>query len=165
MSAANAGKKYWAVLIKRSAFGLGFVFISGPVIEWIFFEPHERNGLMAGVVAVLVFLAASVAFSIINALSGLAYLWLFGGSEMQDLVLADLRSSEIPGPRPHQMKRFDYLVELADDDDESPAVRVRAGALYASYQVAVQRSGFFGGLALAKAMDEATLRYAAEAPQ
>lgn len=164
MSATNAGKKVWLVYLKRFVFGLAFVFAAGIAWEWAFFEPYERNGLLAGVWAIVFYLVASLALGIVNGLSGLAYLWLFGGSEMKDLVLTDLRSSRLPAPRPHQSKRFDYLAELADDEAEEASVRVRAGALHAAYQIAVQRSGFLGGLALAKAMDEATLRYSVEAP-
>ena len=114
---------------------------------------------------VLLYLAVSIAFGIVNTVSGVAYLWLFGGSDMKELALADLRSSRLPGPRPYQAKRFEYLLEIADDEAEDAGARVKAGALYSSYQVAIRRSGFIGGLALAKALDEATLRYAAEAPE
>lgn len=165
MAASNAGKIFWAVYIKRFLLGLAFVFAVGMVWEWATLEPYERNGLLAGVWSVLIYLAVSMALGIVNGLSGSTYLWLFGGADMKELVLADLRNSRLPAPRQGQAKRFDYLTELADDDAEDASVRVRAGALYASYQVAIQRSGFFGGLALAKAMDEATLRYSAEAPE
>lgn len=120
---------------------------------------------MAGVWAILLYFAVSIVFGLVNGLSGLAYLWLFGGSDMKELALADLRNSRLPAPRPNQAKRFDYLLELAADESEDADKRVRAGALYAGYQVAMQRSGLLGGLALAKALDEATLRYAAEAPE
>ncbi len=162
MDAANAGKRFWAVQLKRALFGFAFVFIAGIAWEWAFVEPYERNGLMAGVWATLLYLAVSIVFGIVNGLSGLAYLWLFGGSDMKELALADLRNSRLPGPRPYQAKRFEYLTELADNEDEDTATRVKAGALYAGYYVAMRRSGFFGGLALEKALDEATLRYSAE---
>lgn len=61
-------------------------------------------------------------------------------------------------------KRFEYLAELADDETIAANVRVKAAAMHASYQVAMQRSGLLGGLALAQALDDATLRYSAEAP-
>lgn len=101
----------------------------------------------------------------LNGLSGLAYLWSFGGTDMKDMVLDDLRSSRLPGPRRDQAKRFDYLVALADDDTQDAKLSVRAGALYAAYQVGKQRAGLLGGLALSKAMDEAALRYSSEAPE
>ena len=165
MDAGNAGKRFWVVYLKRLVFGLFFVFAAGIAWEWAFFEPYQRNGLLAGVWAVLIYLAARIVLGVVNGLSGLAYLWLFGGSDMKELVLADLRNSRLPAPQRGQAKRFDYLAELADDESEDAKVRVRAGALHAAYQIAVQRSGFLGGLALAKAMDEATLRYSAEAPE
>ena len=164
MGDSNAGKRFWAVHLKRILFGVAFVFTLGMVWEWVTLEPYERNGLSAGMWAVLIYFAVSIVMGVINGASSLAYLWLFGGSDMKDLVLSDLRNSRMPPPRPGQPKRFDYLAELADDQSEEASTRVKAGALFAGYQIAVQRSGFLGGLALTKAMDEAALRYAAETP-
>lgn len=165
MDTANAGKIYWAVMIKRLVIGLVLVFAAGIAWELAFLEPYQRNGLTAGVVAIAIYLAASIGVGIVNGITGIAYFLTFGGDDMKESVLADLRKSRLPGPRSYQAKRFDYLAELADDEDEDPTVRVRAGAIYASYQVALQRAGFWGGIALAKALDEAALRYSAEAPQ
>lgn len=164
MGETNAGKRYWAVHLKRFLFGIGFVFALGLLWEWATLEPYERNGLSAGFWAVVIYFAVSIVMGVINSASGFAYLWFIGGNDMKDLVLTDLRNSGVPAPRPGQQKRFDYLADLADDESEDANVRVKAGALYAGYQIAVQRSGLLGGLALAKAMDEATLRYSAEAP-
>lgn len=164
MDSTNAAKRFWAVYLKRLSFGLLFVFVAGIFWERTFLEPYQQNGFAAGFWAIALYIAASILIGIVNSVSGLAYLWLFGGSDMKDQVLADLRNSRLPGPQPHQAKRFDYLAELADNEGIDARVRVRAAALHASYQVAMQRSGLLGGLALAKALDEATLRYSAEAP-
>jgi hypothetical protein len=165
MDAANAGKRVWAVHLKRSAVGFGIVFLGAILWETLFLEPYERNGAMAGVIAVLVYVAVSFALAAINGASGLAYLWLFGGNDMKDLVLADLRSARLPGPRPDQPKRFEYLAELVEDEELEAKVRIRAAAVHTAYQVAMHRSGLLGGLALAKALDEAALRYSMEAPK
>lgn len=165
MGSANAGRRVWAALLKRFALDLTVVFIIGIVWEQAFEEPYNRNGLMAGVWAILIYLVVSISLLIINSLSSLAYLAWFGGSDMEEGALTDLRNSNLPGPRRHHAKRFDYLIEIADDSSEDVNVRIRAAALHAAYQVAIQRSGFFGGMALAKALDEATLRFSAEAPE
>ncbi|WP_374420936.1 hypothetical protein [Novosphingobium arvoryzae] len=164
MDKSGAGKRFWAVYLKRTSFTLFFVFFAALIWERAFLEPYERNGVEAGFWAIALYIAASVVFGIMNALSGLAYLWIFGGNDLKDLVLSDLRNSRLPGPQPYQAKRFDYLAELADDEDVDPKIRVKAAALHSSYQVSIQQAGIFGGLALAKALDEATLRYSAEAP-
>ena len=164
MDAGNAGKRVWSVYLKRLVFGLVFVFAAGIAWEWAYVEPYNRNGWLAGAWAIVIYFAVSIVLGMLNGLSNLAYLWLFGGSDLKELVLADLRNSRLPAPRAYHAKRFDYLAELADDETEEASVRVRAGALHAAYQIAIQRSGFIGGLALSKALDEATLRYSAEAP-
>lgn len=165
MDQTNAGRRFWAVYFKRLVLEVIAVFTAGIAWDWAFFEPDNRSGFSAGLIALLIYILAGTGFWIVQSVSGLAYLKLFGGSDLKELVLADLRSARLPGPRRDQAKRFDYLIELADDETEDVKVRLRAGALHAGYQVAVQRSGFIGGLALAKAMDEATLRYSAEAPE
>lgn len=164
MDKSNAGKRVWAVHLKRTAVTLFFVFFAALIWERAFLEPHERNGVQAGFWAIVLYIAASIVFGVMNVLSGMIYLWFFGGTDMMDLVLADLRDSGLPGPQPYQTKRFDYLAQLADDEDFDPKIRVKAAALHSAYQVGIQRAGIFGGLALAKALDEATLRYSAEAP-
>ncbi|MCG6119770.1 MAG: hypothetical protein MEP44_03905 [Blastomonas sp.] len=165
MDTVNAGKRVWAIYLKRLAFDLALVFFAGIVWEWAFFEPYQRNGLLAGAIAILIYFAVSMSLGFVKGLSGLVYLWLFGGSDLKELVLADLRNARLPAPRKNQPKRFDYLLELADDETEEANVRVRAGSLYAAYNVAVQRAGLLGGLAMTKALDDATLRYSAEAPE
>lgn len=165
MAIGNAGKRFWAIYLKRLAFELALIFTLGIAWELAFLESYQRNGLTAGLIAVLVYLAASFTFSMVTGISGLAYLWIFGGNDLKEGVLADLRNARLPGPKRHQAKRFDYLIELADDASEEVETRIRAAALHIGYQVAVQRSGLLAGLALTKALDEATLRYSEEAPE
>ena len=124
MDATNAGKRFWAVYLKRLVFGLVFVFAAGIAWEWAFFEPYERNGLLAGVWAVLIYLAASIVFGIVNGLSGLAYLWLFDGSDMKELVLADLGyivAYRVRGTNRSKAFSFSMAPELGRSSSSPPA--------------------------------------------
>lgn len=164
MESSQAGRRFWSIILKRNAVALAVVFILGILFDLYFYEPYDRSGFWAGIVAIAIYLAASFCLGLVNLLSGLGYNWLFQEKDLEETILDDLRKSKLPGPDDWQQKRFDYLAELADDDDLPADVRVKASALYAAYQVAIQRAGMFNGLALGKALDAATLRYAQEAP-
>lgn len=162
---SQAGKRFWSIILKRNALTFGILFVLGVLIDLYFFDPYERSHGWAGLVAIVIYVIAIAGIGLINILSGVAYAWLFQDKDLEDLVLNDIRNANLPGPDEYQQKRFDYLVELADDEDLPADVRIRAAALHASYQVAIQRAGMFNGLALARALDSAALRFSQETPK
>ena len=159
------GKRFWATQIKRTALSLIAAFALGVLFDYLAYEEFERSGLVAGLVAVALYLLAGLGIGVVNLISGLIYVWLWGGKDMKEAILHDLRSAKLPPPDEYHAKRFDYVAEVADDDEYPPETRVKAAGLYAAYHLASQRAGFFNGVALAQAADEAVLRYAQEAPQ
>lgn len=166
MRESQAGRRFWASHLKRAAIALFCVAALGVGIDrWMNSESDQTPVLTAAAISIAFYLALSLAMGLVNFVSGLLYLWAFGGKDIEDGALNDLRNARLPSPAKHQAKRFDYLVELADDAEVPADVRVRAAGLYAAYQVAIQRAGMFGGLAIAKGLDDATLRYAREAPE
>lgn len=164
----QAGKRFWIIHLKRMAISLLVVAVAGLLWDrWMTSDSYGDSNapVEVALISIAVYLAVVVATGLVHVISGALYLWWFGGKDMQAEVLEDLRRSRLPGPTDWQPKRFDYLEMLAGDSDADPDDRVKAGALYAAYQVAYQRAGFFAGVALAQAWDNAALRYAEEAPQ
>lgn len=159
------GSRNWAIIIKRWIAGLVVVYAISVIISWSNkSEYSDDNPLMIGLFGVAIYFVVSFIMSIIHGLSGLLYLWLDKGRDLQELVLADLRAARLPAPREHHMKTISYLSELAADQDETPEDRVKAAALSATVATVIQVSGLFGGLAWQRAADEAVLRYSLEAP-
>ena len=159
------GSRNWAIIIKRMIAGLVVVYAIGVIFSWINeSEYSDDNPFMVGFIGVAIYFVVSFIMSIINGLTGLLYLWLDKGRDLQDLVLSDLRAARLPAPREHHMKTISYLAELAADKDESPEDRVKAAALSATVATVIKVSGLFGGLAWQRAADEAVMRYSQEAP-
>jgi hypothetical protein len=159
-----AGKRYWAIAIKQLLISLIVVFLIGALYDYSTNDSDYRSPLMAGLVGIAIYIFLSVCLSILNAMSGAFYLWIFAGNDMVSSILDDLRASRIPPPRPDQPKNFDYLEMLANDESESANDRVRAAVLLGGYNAAMVR-GLFRSLAMRKALDEGVLRYSQEAPQ
>lgn len=165
MQNTHAGRRFWSIMLKKNAVALAVVFAIGLAADMYLNEPGERSGFWAGLIAIAAYLLAMLALGLVTLVSGLIYLWLFQAQDIQDLALDDFRKFRIPSPGVWQEKRFDYLIEVSEDEDQPAHVRVQAGAMYAGYQVAIQRAGLFGGLAMAKALDAAALRYSQESPR
>ena len=142
---------------------LAIAFLGGVVWEnwrddpWT--EPLEMGLLVAGI-----YVAASIFVLLINGLAQMAFLFLIGGKFFQQAYLDDLRRS-VPPPDRWKPKRWDYLVSLADDEDYLPEQRVKAAGLYAASQAVIRQAGFFGGITLSTAADQAAMTYANESPE
>lgn len=159
------GSRNWAIIIKRMIAGFVVAYALSVAFSWATkSEYSDDNPLAVGLIGVVIYLAVSFAMSIIHGLSGLLYLWLDKGRDLQELVLSDLRSARLPAPREHHMKTTSYLAELAADQDEDAEDRVKAAALAATIATVIKSSGLFAGLAWQRAADEAVLRYSQEAP-
>lgn len=157
-------KRFWAVWIKRTLISLAVIFVAGLVFDHFTNDPYYRSPLLAGSVAVGIYLAFSLMVGLLNLISGALYLWLFGGKDMIAGVLDELRQARLPAPRPHDPKNYDYLEMLADDETAEPKDRVKAAVMIGAYS-ALMRNGIFRALAIRNALDEAILRYSQEAPQ
>lgn len=159
------GSQNWAILIKRMIAGFVVAYAVSVIFTWATkSEYSDDNPFMIGLIGVVIYLIVSFVMSVIHGLSGLLYIWLDKGRDLQELVLNDLRAARLPAPREHHMKTISYLAELAADQDESPEDRVKAAALSATVSTAINYSGLFAGLAWQRAADEAVLRYSQEAP-
>ena len=158
------GKRYWAVLIKQSLLVFAIIFVTGVIFDHLTNDASSRNPIAAGLIAIAAYLAVTTIIGLLHAISQALYLWLFSGNDMVGSMLDDLRSSRLPPPNASQPKNFDYIEQLANDEEASANDRVRAAVLYGGYNAAMMR-GLFRALALRKALDEAVLRYAQEAPK
>jgi len=159
-----AGKRYWAVLIKQSLLVFAIIFVTGAIVDHLINDVSSRSPIMAGLVAIAAYLAATTIIGLLHAVSQMIYLWLFSGDDMVGSMLDDLRSSRLPPPNDRQPKTFDYIEQLANDEEAPANDRVRAAVLYGGYNAVMMR-GLFRALALRKALDEAVLRYTQEAPK
>lgn len=159
-------KRYWLSFLKMTLatsvvaylLGVGFNYFSGP--GYGEFHPWREAWI-----AVVVYYVCAIGIGIVNALGVIVYLVLDKGSDIENLIVEDLRKSEIPAPKQWQPSRLDYLCMMADDEEEIPANRVKAAALYAMYTQVMKTAGFFKSIAFASAADRAVLRYSAEAPK
>lgn len=165
MNESQMGKRFWIVQIKRLILGLASAFAIGLLFDQFFNDDYLRSGIWAGVAGVGLYLLASVGLSVVNLVSGLVYNLLWRGNDMQEAVLQDLRNANLPAPEEWHAKRMDYLEHLIADPAYPAEIRIKAASIYAAYSVAYQRAGFFGGVALAQAANDAVLRYAQEAPR
>ena len=82
-----SGKRFWAVMIKQSLAGIIVVFLIGVLIDYLNSAPDSRSPLTAGALACSLYLVASLAFTLIGALSKTIYLWLLSGDDMVDGIL------------------------------------------------------------------------------
>ncbi len=129
------------------------------------FNPDAPTPMLhAAAISVALLVAAQIALGVIAGLGGLLYLGIAKGADMEMIALTDLRSAAIPPPGPYQSKRWDYLLDLADDESADTRHRIRAAALTSTYAVIFHRAGFFGRIAWTEAADKAVVRYAEEAP-
>ena len=159
-----SGKRFWAVMIKQSLAGIIVVFLIGVLIDYLNSAPDSRSPLTAGALACGLYLVASLAFTLIGALSKTIYLWLLSGDDMVDGILDEMRGLKLPPPRRDQYKDYDYLNQLVNDDEADAIDRVRAASFTGAYNV-LMAQGIFRSLSLRKALDAAVLRYAQEAPE
>lgn len=159
-----AGKRYWAVMIKQSLAGIIVAFFFGVIFDVFTNYPGSRSPLTAGLVACVVYWFASLTIALMGALSNALYLWLLSGDDMVDGILEEMRSLKLPPPRSGQSKNYDYLSQLAFDDEAEVIDRVRAASFTGAYNVLMSK-GIFRTLAIRKALDAAVMRYSQEAPQ
>ena len=157
------GKRYWAVVIKQSILAFAIVFLAGVIFDHSTNEEGYRSPFLSGSVAIAAYLTLTAVVGILHVIAQALYLWLFAGDDMVGSILDDLRASKLPPPNPTQPKNFDYIEQLANDEEASPNDRVRAGVLFGGYSAAMTQ-GLFRTLALRRALDEAVLRYSQEAP-
>ena len=159
-----ADRRYWAVIIKQTLLTFTIVFLVGVIFDQLTNEDGYRSPFLSGAGAVAAYLVLTSIVFVLHAIVQALYLWLFAGDDMVDSILDDLRTSRLPPPNSTQPKNFDYIEQLANDEDASPNDRVRAGVLFGGYNAAMTQ-GLFRALAVRKALDEAVLRYAQEAPK
>jgi hypothetical protein len=157
------GKRYWAVLIKQFLLSAAFVFGAGALYDYLASDEFSRSPFTAGLVTLGVYLVASFILTFVNAITGALYLWLFAGSDMVDGMVAEMHAAKLPPPRRFDPKNFGYLLDFANDEGAPATDRVRAASFYSSYSVLMSRS-IFKALSLRRALDNAVLRYAKEAP-
>lgn len=157
-------KRYWAIWTRRTILTVVIVFGLGLITESLINPGPYSEPVQAGFIAVAIYLFAIVALSILHAIVGAIYLWWFADRDFTESVLDDLRASKLPAPEPYDSKTFDYLAELADDESQPVAVRVRSAVLFGQYKQAMI-GGLFKSLAIRRGIDSAVLRYASEGPQ
>jgi hypothetical protein len=158
------GKRYWAVLIKQFLLSAVVVFGAGALYDYLMTDEFSRSPFTAGLVALAIYVVASVILMLLHAISGALYLWLFAGSDMVDGMVEEMHAAKLPPPRRGDLKNFDYLLEFANDEDAPATDRVRAASFYSTYNALMMR-GIFRALAVRRALDKAILRYSQEAPE
>lgn len=157
-------KRIWAMTIKRTLLSVGVAFVAGMIFERLFGNAYgESEAFQAGFIAVAVYAAAGIGLALINLASGALYLWWFADKEMTETILEEFRALKMPPPGQYASKSFAYLAELADDKYADPDDRVKAAFMHGTYK-AIMAKGLFRSLAVGKALDNAILRYAQEAP-
>ena len=154
----------WLYLLKRWGANGAVAFLLAVIFQH-FAAPEDKEIFTAGLFGVAIYVAAGVGISVVQALGGFLYLIALRGGDMKAGFLKQLRTSKLPPPAEWQVKRFDYLLDMADDPDADPSDRVKAAVISATYDANYQHAGFFKGIALAQAADEATLQYSQEAPR
>lgn len=158
-------KRQVAIGVKRLVLALIAVFALGVISDYFMSAPDQRHPLMAGGIAIVVYIVASLGVGIVNAVSGGLYLWLFHHEDITEGVLDDFRRLKIIPPQSVHYRSMEYLAELAHDESRAPQARVNAAILAGAYEVASARSGVFGGIAFRRAVDAAVQRYYEQAPQ
>lgn len=159
----TAGTKVFAPLIKRSILSLIAVFFAGVFFQAFFTNDREHAG-EAGLTALGFYLAASIILGIINFVCGGIYNLFFAEGDYKETYLADFRLRGMPFPRRFDSKTINYLDNIANDPTVGIDDRVKAAFFIGHHRAVVSTAGFWGGLTLERAANEAVLRYAAEAP-
>lgn len=157
-----AEKRFWAISIKKSLIALCLVFLIGFAFDYFTASDRYKAPFAAGFISIAIFVVANLGVILINVVSHAVYLWLFNGRDMEDAILDDFRRAKLPPPTEYDLKRFEYLQELADDVDADPNDRVKAAVLFGGYNTAMSR-GLFASLSMRRALDGAILRYSHEA--
>ena len=157
------GKRFWIISLKRTGLALAICFFVGFFCDKLFNESNP-SPFRSGLIVIALYMAASTLVMLVNLLSGLAYSSFFQNRILQDAFLDDLRNAKIPYPRSHDPKRFEYISDIADDEEEEPNLRVRCAAFYTANETSINGSGFFNSISVRKAIDLAIIRYAQEAP-
>lgn len=158
------GKRYWASIIKRSLIAFSLIFLLGVTFDHLTNDSEYREPITAGFVALIIYLFAILVLSVVHFISNGLYLWWFRGSDMVQGILDELRQMRIPAPNEYEPKNFDYIQMLADDEEAEANDRVKAGVFLGAYNLAMS-NGIFSALVLRRALDDAVLRYAQEAPR
>ena len=159
-----ANKRYWAVVIKQSFAALVIIFLIGVLFDHFNNSSYNRSPISSGAIACVIYIGLTTALMMIHALSNTLYLWLLSGDDMVDGILDEMRSLRLPPPTNDQYADYDYLNQLANDDEANPTDRVRAASFTGAYNV-LMAQGIFRALSLRKALDLAVMRYSQEAPQ
>jgi len=157
------GKRFWLMWVKQCLLGLTVAFCAGVLYDRVFTPDYDRNALSAGLIATALYVVAGLVLAGISFVTSLLYLKLFAISDLSGGILDEFRALKMPPPRSHHSKNFDYLAALADDGREDPDDRVKAALIFGGYK-ATMGTGIVRTLTLRKAIDDAILRYAQEAP-
>jgi hypothetical protein len=150
-------------MIRQTLLSATVVILAGVLFDFVTNEQGSRSPILAGGVALALYIAASLVMGLLNLISGALYLWLFADKDLSESMLDDLRRAKIRGPRAYEPKTHEYLSSLADDPEAPVAERVKAASMYGAY-LATTSHGIFRSLAITRAYDNAVLRYSQEAP-
>lgn len=158
------GKRYWAIVIKRSLLGSVVIFLAGILFDSLVNEPEYQSPFLAGCAAIAIYILVITILGLLNLITGALYLWIFADKDMTESFLDDFRNAKLRGPRNYEPKTHEYLMSIADDDETAIDQRIRAATLLGSYRAAMS-NGLFRSLAVTRALDNAVLRYSQEAPE
>lgn len=159
----NAGKRAFIPLAKRFAVTIGILFGLGVIIQWFWFD-DKQGAPMAGLAFILAYLVASIGLAVANGISGAIYGVVFAEGDFKESYLTDLRLRNMPYPRWVDPKRIDYLDQIANDPSADSEDRVKAAYFIGHHRAVVSTAGFWMGIVIENAANEAVLRYSAEAP-
>ena len=154
---------FFAESLKRSMICLAIIFAVGMLTEYIFGQ-YDKDYFAAGLWALALYTTAKLCLWLVDAAGTYISIAVVGTKNLESMTLNELRANKAPYPRPWDAKTHDYLADLADDDDESAADRVKAMAMSIGYKTAINNAPFYVRRQITDAVNNAILRYSAEAP-
>lgn len=154
-------KRFWAIIIKRSALEVTIIFLVGVAFDY-FAEWHTP--VTTGFVSLAIYAVAWIGIMLIGLVSNILSMWVISTTEISQAILTDLRVSRIPAPRDDDPKNHTYLGFLMDDDTTDADARIRAAYLYGGYKPMMSK-GIFAGIRMQNALDAAVLQHYQEAPR
>jgi hypothetical protein len=156
--AAHTRRLLW----RGFAIGVAIQMAGCALIAYLLGDEGDRWFLFVLLVGALI--AASI-LNILFAFVGRLILGAFNNSDYYEaMFLDDLKKMGVPPPREYHSKSWEYLADVADDEEYPAAQRVAAARLYHDAQAMVRALPLTQTLQCQRALSAAVARFAAESP-
>ncbi|MFZ4380576.1 MAG: hypothetical protein ACOYO0_01255 [Sandarakinorhabdus sp.] len=156
-------ENYWGMVFRGLIFSIAIDLAIAAAIPIMF--SNDGGTLESTIILFFAILFAGMLFALRNFIAKSARFYWFGKGDVKQAVIQILREANLPPPGEYDSRNFHYLLELADNNEHSPADRVKAAIIHTKLTAQWEKLGLFIASAATIVADDALKTWADQAPK